>query len=143
MNLELKQIFLTNSNTNNDHVTYENKLKPRMSFGDSSLKELFEKHNEEILKNVAHKITNYVNDENLCNDDIDMFPRSCEMTGEWYIGDVNFEDFDYLSIMTRFLGFQPNSKRMPIDDYLGLEVHFSYDEAQDKFILDGIDSSCI
>lgn len=143
MSLELKQIFLPNPNTNNVHVTYENKLQPRIVFGDLSLKALFEKHNAEILKNIVREITDYVNDENVCNDDIDMFPRNCEMTSEWYIGDIYFKNFDYLSIMTRFLGFQPNSKRMPVDDYLGLEVHFSYDEDQDKFIFNGIDSSCI
>lgn len=143
MSLDLKQIFLPNPNTNNMYVTYENKLQPRMVFGDLSLKALFEKHSDEILKNIICEITNYVNDENVCNDNIDMFPRNSEMTGEWYIGDIYFEDFDYLSVMTCFLGFHPNSKRMPIDDYLGLEVHFFYDEDQDKFIFDGIDSSCI
>lgn len=143
MSLEPKQIFLPNPNTNNEHVTYENKLQPSMVFGDLSLKALFEKHNDEILKDIVREITDYVNDEDLCNDSIDMFPRSCEMTGEWYIGEVYFEDFDYLSVMTRFLGLQPNSKRMPVDDYLGLEVLFSYDEDQEKFIFDGINSSCI
>jgi GTPase SAR1 family protein len=143
MSLEIKQIFLPNPNTDNEHVTYENKLQPCIFFEDLSLKALFEKHNDEIFKNIVREITDYVNDENTCNDDIVMFPRRCELTGEWYVGEIYFEDFNYLSVMTRFLGFHPNSKRMPIDDYLGLEVHFYYDEEQDKFIFDGIDSSCI
>ena len=143
MSLLLKQITLPNPNTNNMHVTYENKLQPRMIFGDSSLKALYEKHNDEIFKRIVSEITDYLNDKNLCNDDIEMFPRKCEMTGEWYVGDVYFKDFGYLSVMTQFLGFHPNSKRMPIDDYLGLEAIFIYDEDQDKFIFDGINSSCI
>lgn len=143
MSLKLKQIFLPNANTNNVHVTYEDKLQPCMVFEDLALKSLFEKHNDEIFKSIVRELTDYVNDENVCNDNIDMFPRPCEMTGEWYIGEICFEEFDYLSVMTRFLGLYPNSKRAPIDDYLGLEVLFFYDEDQDKFIFDGINSSCI
>jgi len=143
MSFELRQISLPNPNTDNVHVTYENKLQPRIVFGELSLKILFERNREEILGSVVNEITDYVNDENVCNDDVDMFPLRCEMTGEWYIGDINFEHSNYLSVMTCFLGFHPNSKRMPIDDYLGLEVYFYYDKEQNKFMLDGINSSCI
>ncbi|MBU5484206.1 hypothetical protein KQI86_07675 [Clostridium sp. MSJ-11] len=35
------------------------------------------------------------------------------------------------------------NKLQPLDDYLGLEVCFYYDKEQNKFMLDGINSSCI
>lgn len=143
MSLVLKQIFLTNENLNNIHVNYENKLKPRMVFHNLSMEELFQKHYDGIIKKIDYEITEYLNDEFLCNDDIDMFPRRCEMTGEWYIADVYFNELSYLSIMVHFLGFHPNSKRMPIDDYLGLDLLFFYNKIEDEFIFDGINSSCI
>lgn len=143
MSLVLKQTILPNDNFNNIHVNYENKLKPRMVFGDLSLKELFLKHYDEFIEKIVYEISEYVNNEFLCNDDIDMFPRRCEMTGEWYIADVYFKELSHLSIMVHFLGFHPNSKRMPIDDYLGLDLFFSYNKVKDEFIFDGINSSCI
>lgn len=143
MSLNLKQIFLHNDNTDNTYVTYENKLQPQMIFKDLSYKTLFEKHYEEIFRIIVCEINNYLNDEKLCNDELDMFPRKCEMTGEWYIGYIRFKDINYISVEVRFLGFHPDSKRMHIDDYLCLDVHFYYNKFKDQFIFDGVDSSCI
>ena len=77
--------------------------------------------------------------ENLCNDDEDMFPRKNFLTGEWYISEIDFDDTDYLSINTAFIGTDLGYK----DDYLGLEVHLYYDEETAEFIFDGIDSSAL
>ena len=148
MNLELKQIFMPNPNLNNDHTNYENKLQPRMSFANPSLKVLFEKHENKIMDVVIKEITEYLEDENLCNDDIDMFPRKCEMTGEWYVGDIwLYEENGKIwgSISTRFLGYYPaTSVRIPIDDYLELEVWIKYNSEHERFVFDGgLNSSSI
>ena len=77
-----------------------------------------------------------------------MFPRRCEMTGEWYVGDIGLHEENgriWGSIFTRFLGYHPApSARMPIDDYLGLEVWVAYDSESERFAFDGgLDSSSI
>lgn len=148
MNLELKQIFMPNPNLNNDYTNYENKLQPRMDFANLSLKALFEKHEDKIMDIVIKEITEYLGDENLCNDDIDTFPRRCEMTGEWYVGDIwLYEEKGKIrgSISTRFLGYYPTpSARMPIDDYLELEVWIEYGSEHERFSFDGgLNSSSI
>lgn len=143
MSLVLKQTILPNDNLNNLYVNYENKLKPRVIFGDLSLKELFMIHYDEIIGKIVFEISEYINDDFLCNDDSDMFPRRCEMTGEWYIADISFKKISYLNIMVHFLGFHPDSKRMSIDDYLGLDLIFSYNKVKSEFTFEGINSSCI
>ena len=97
---------------------------------------------------VDKEITAYLEEEDLCNDGEGMFPRRCEMTGEWYVADVYLTEEDgqvYGNIMTHFLGYYPDScARMPIDDYLGLEVWLEYDRDRKVFCFDGsVNSSAI
>lgn len=140
MILTLKQIYLPSPNPDNRHVTYENQLQPRMTFADVSLKALFARYEPEILNDVVREITDYVNADDVCNNDVDMFPRRCELTGEWYIGSIYFED-NFLSVTTHFLGHHPNPPF--IDDYLELDVVFLYDKDLEQFIFNGINSACI
>lgn len=139
MELELKKIFLPNPNINNEYVYYENQLQPRVIFGTDELEVLYKHHEKEIMAVVEKELREYVNCDDLCNDDEDMFPRRCELTGEWYISEINFEDKDFLSIRTAFLSMNHEEK----EDYLGLEVYFGYNDESDKFEFDGINNECI
>ena len=119
MSWKLKQIFMSNTNSNND-----------------------------IMAIVVQEITAYLADEDVCNDDEDMFPRRCEMTGEWYVGEIELwkQNGTILgSVLTRFLGYYPHpSARMPVDDYLGLEVLIIYDPEHETFTFEGgLNSSSI
>lgn len=148
MSWKLKQIFMSNTNSNNDYPNYENKLQPRVCFDDSELRLLFEKHKNEIMAIVVQEITAYLADEDVCNDDEDMFPRRCEMTGEWYVGEIELwkQNGTILgSVLTRFLGYYPHpSARMPVDDYLGLEVLIIYAPEHETFTFEGgLNSSSI
>ncbi|MDU7337447.1 MAG: hypothetical protein E7L17_04955 [Clostridium sp.] len=148
MNWELKQINMPNPNDKGDYPNYENKLQPRRSFSNRELESLFYEHEKEIMTIVTHEIALYLSDESVCNDDEDMFPRGCEMTGEWYVGEVElFKEDDEIRgyVLTRFLGYNPpGSARMPIDDYLGLEVWVMFDPEQGKFVFEGgLNSSSI
>lgn len=139
MNLDIKQIFLKNPNTDNEYVYYENQLQPRIIFCNDEIERLYRSHQKEIMAVVEKELYDYINCDDLCNDDEDMFPRRCELTGEWYISEINFEDKDFLSIRTAFLSMNHGEK----EDYLGLEVCFGYNEESDKFEFDGINSECI
>lgn len=99
---------------------------------------MFYSHEGELMKIVETSITEYVNCEDLCNDDEGMFPKPKFMTGEWYVREVYFED-DYLSIDVAFLGTDLGYK----DDYLGLEVVFDYDEKSGQFQVDGVNSESL
>lgn len=139
MAIKLKQLLFDVPNENNDYVSYENRLKTRRIFNSVKLKNLFYEHYDFIMAIVEAVITEYINCEDLCNDDEDMFPRKCFLTGEWYVSEINFIDIDYLSVQTAFTGTDLGYK----DDYLGLEVHLHYDEETAKFVFDGIDSSAL
>ncbi|WP_085833297.1 hypothetical protein [Clostridium merdae] len=148
MNWNLKQIFMPHPNKEGDYPNYENKLQPRMQFSTREIESLYVEHEEEIMRIVAHEIAQYLSDESVCNDDEDMFPRRCEMTGEWYVGEVElFGEDNQISgyVLTRFLGYNsPNSARMPVDDYLGLEVWVTFDQEHGKFVFEGgLNSSSI
>lgn len=139
MKVALKQIFFDVPNENNDYVSYQNKFETRRTFNGIELEELFDKHFDVIMNIVENEITAYINDENLFNDDENMFPRKCFLTGEWYVSEIDFEDINYLSVQTAFIGTDLGYK----DDYLGLEVHLYYEEETAKFVFDGIDSYII
>lgn len=136
--MEIKRIYLSKPNQNNEYVTYENQLQPRRTFDDSSLEKVFHARENELMKIVEKSITEYVNCEDLCNNDEGMFPKPKFMTGEWYVREVYFED-DYLSIDVAFLGTDLGYK----DDYLGLEVVFHYDEKSGQFQVDGVNSESL
>lgn len=137
--MKLKQLFFDVPNENNDYVSYQNQLKPRRIFDSAELKNLFYEHYDFIMSIVETEITAYINTEDLCNDDEDMFPRKSFLTGEWYISEIDFEDMDWLSVQTAFICTYLGHK----DDYLGLDVHLYYDEETAEFIFDGIDSQAL
>ncbi|MBO5104286.1 MAG: hypothetical protein J6B74_04400 [Ruminococcus sp.] len=139
MEIALKQIFFDVPNENNDYVSYQNKLETRRIFSNTELEKLFNKHFDAIMKIVENEITAYIDDENLFNDEEDMFPRKCFLTGEWYVREIYFEDINYLSVDTAFIGTDLGYK----DDYLGLDVHLYYEEETAEFVFDGIDSYVI
>lgn len=139
MEMKLNQLFFCVSNENNNYSSYKNQLKPRRIFNSAELKKLFDKHYNSIMAIVETVITDYINCEDLCNDDEDMFPQKSFLTGEWYISEINFIDMDYLSVQTAFIGTDLGHK----DDYLGLEVHLYYDKEKAEFIFSGIDSSAL
>lgn len=139
MPLELKKLEFNNPNPENNYVTYENKLSTRFDFSSKELEILFRNHEKEIMQIVEEQIAEYVNCDDTCNDDEDMFPRRCELNGEWYVRGITFDEIDFLSVLTAFISENQGYK----DDYLGLEVVFFYDEDSQKFEIDGINSECI
>lgn len=139
MSIEIKQIFLTKPNRNNDYSSYENQLQTRSIFGNHELEELFKKNKDKIMERVENEIEDYVNCDDLCNDEEDMFPQRCMLTGEWYISEINFEDVNFLRICTSFIGTDLGYK----DDYLGLEVVFYYDADSKVFRFDGVNSESL
>lgn len=136
MRIKLNKLFFNIPNANNDYVSYENQLQPRCIFNNNELKNLFYEHYDYIMTTVETAITEYINCEDLCNDSEDMFPRKSFLTGEWYISEINFDEMDYLSVQTAFIGTDTGNK----DDYLGLEVHLYYNDKTSEFTFDGIDS---
>lgn len=139
MPLELKKLEFNNPNPENNYVTYENKLSTRFYFSSKKLEILFRNHEKEIMQIVEEQIEEYVNCDDTCNDDEDMFPRRCELNGEWYVRGITFDEIYFLSVLTAFISENQGYK----EDYLGLEVVFFYDEDSQKFEIDGINSECI
>lgn len=139
MEIKLKKLIFDTPNKNNDYVTYENHLETRFIFANSGLKNLFYENYDYIMLTVENAITEYINCEDLCNDDEDMFPRKSFLTGEWYISEICFDDLKWLSIQTAFIADYSGIT----DDYLGLDVHFVYDRKKSEFIFDGIDSCAL
>lgn len=149
MNKELviKQIFMSNPNLNNEYTNYQNQLQPREDFESESLKEFFLKRENELMDLITYEATLYLNDDESCNDDVGMFPRRCDLTGEWYVGDVSmWEDGENIrcSIYIHFPGFHPTtSAHYLVDDYLGMEAGFEYNKTRDTFIFDGFNTAVI
>lgn len=136
--MDLTQIHFNNPNKSNDYVNYDNKLSPRYIFEDEDHNRIYQRHSVCIMKKVEETIFEYLNCENLCNNDEGMFPQPKCMTGEWYIGMVCFEDY-FLGIEARFVGIDTGKK----DDYLSLEIAFDYNKQEDSFIFEGINSASI
>ena len=136
--MQLKMIRLSKPNPDNNYSNYENQLEPQYFFDDADSRSLFENNKDYLLQTAEDEITNYINDDDLCNDEEGMFPKRSWLTGEWYIRSVSFED-DILSIETALLGTDLGYK----DDYLGLEVIFTYDHETNEFAFDGINSSAL
>lgn len=139
---ELKQIFSTLPNPQNQYVTYQNFLSPRRNFHDVHAEQLFEAHQAEIMQTVRKELSDYLSDEDLCNDEEDMFPRRSVLTGEWYVAEL--ESFDnepgiFFAVHTAFLGMDLGYP----DDYLGLEVLLYYDETAGSFLPDSINSEAL
>lgn len=136
--MQLKMIRLSKPNPDNKYSSYANQLEPQYFFPDSDARALFEGNKASLLQSAADEILDYISNDDLCNDDEDMFPRRSVLTGEWYIRSVTFED-NMLSIETALLGTDLGYP----DDYLGLELIFMYDEELNEFAFDGINSSAL
>ena len=136
--MQLKLIHLSKSNPDNQYSNYENQLEPQYFFPDSESRALFENNKVSLLQISEDEILDYINNDDLCNDDEEMFPKRSVLTGEWYIRSVSFED-DILSVETALLGTDLGYP----DDYLGLELIFIYDDELKEFAFDGINSSAL
>ena len=136
--MELKQIFLPKPNPDNQFSTYGNQMQPQYFFDSPEQAAIFEAQKASVMQIVAESILDYISNEDLCNDDPDMFPKPSMLTGEWYVRSVTFED-GFLYIATALLGTDLGYQ----DDYLGLDVIFFYDEQQNQFEFDGINSSAL
>ncbi|MBR1823730.1 MAG: hypothetical protein IJ779_05800 [Ruminococcus sp.] len=136
--MKLQRIFLTEPNPENKFSTYDNQLEPQYLFDVPEFEEIFRRHEDELMNRVGEELENYINDDDLCNDDEGMFPKPSMLTGEWYLREVSSED-DILFILTALLGIDTGKK----DDYLGLEVTFTYDSDEDAFDFDGINSEAL
>ena len=136
--MNLKMIRLSKPNPDNLFSIYENQLEPQYFFTSSVSKTLFENSQRTLLQISEDEIRDYINNDDLCNDEEGMFPKRSVLTGEWYIRSVSFED-DILSIETALLGTDLGYP----DDYLGLELIFIYDDESKEFAFDGINSSAL
>ena len=99
------------------------------------------------LDNAVHNaVLEYLNDENLCNDEGDIFPCRKRMTGDYYVSDEYYrlsESGVQGSIFTRFTETSNLPNAVPSEqDYLGLEVWFTIHRCGGIEIY-GIDSSSI
>lgn len=134
MSIELKRIYFNNTNTDNDYVNYENQLQPRRVFENSELEKLFKEHESELMNIAEMEMNGYLNDDDICNDEECSFPQKKYITGEWYVSEICFEEEDYLSIETAFIGTDTGEKA----DYFSIEVMFSFDEESCEFEFDGL-----
>ncbi|MBP1566504.1 MAG: hypothetical protein J6A58_12210 [Oscillospiraceae bacterium] len=133
--MQLKQIVFKKENINNEYVTYENALKPKIVFSNNKLRDLFDNISEELFLKIDKLLEEYLNNEELCNNDDGFFPQPKYMTGEWYLSKI-YMDEDYLSVETCFIGTDTGKK----DDYLGLEVCFYFDKEKGIWLFDSINS---
>ena len=141
--MEITRIYMPDPNEENEYSNYRNQLQPRRSFGDSGLEALFYSHEAEIMKLVEEAVSEYINDDDLCNDDEGFWPHRCELTGEWYVREIYFCEKECLSVQTAFLG-TGRAGWLERYDYLGLDVTLCYDEEAGEFIFEGdVDQSVI
>jgi hypothetical protein len=151
---KLNQLTFDTENPDNAHVYWgDGKLPLRPQFNYTGVTEsdyrLIIQAKSRIDEMVHNAVFEYVNEEDLCNCEEDMFPRADHMTGNYYIGSEYYstqadDDSIYCSVDTRFTGLfdLPNSTEPKEQDYLGLEVLFSiYKCGKVKF--QGVNSSCI
>ena len=80
--MKLKQIVFQKENVNNEYVTYEKALKPELVFVNDELKNLFDDISEDLFLQIDKLLEEYLDDEELCNDDDGFFPQPKYMTGE-------------------------------------------------------------
>ena len=139
MAIKLKRIFLCKSNPDNRFPSYFNQLQPKITFADDELERLYRDHEDDIMEIISSELFAYVNNDLLCNDDANMFPRRCLLTGDWYLREVYFDSREYLSVSTALLG----NSLGHADDYLGLEIVLCFDENTQAFKVIGINSESI
>lgn len=89
--MNLKMIRLSKPNPDNLFSNYENQLEPQYFFTSSVSKTLFENSQRTLLQISEDEIRNYINNDDLCNDEEGMFPKRSVLTGEWYIRSVSLK----------------------------------------------------
>lgn len=136
--MQLKRIFLPEPNPDNLYSNYDNQLGPKLSFDSPDAKEIFDRNQDAIFAIVEAEILAYVTDDDLCNDDEDMFPKRSVMSGEWYVQSVTSEN-EMVWIETALLEDTPEYR----GDYLGLCVSLRYDRQSGEFTVCGVDSASI
>ena len=144
----LKRIEMPNTNINQDHACYQNKLQPEFHFEPEELKAVFQRHEAELLSAAEQEAWDYLLDVGAWDSGPgEDFPCGEEMTGEWYVGQAGLKRRNnriHGYIYMRFLGHYPApSVRSPIDDYLGMEYTFYYDPETDAFEFDGFNTDAI
>jgi hypothetical protein len=98
----------------------------------------------EIIQIVRKEIYEYVNDDNLCFDDINSFPTRSKLTGNYYIDNVSYIKHVnpvgfQIMVFARLTEYITGGE----DDYLGLEVTLFTKDVNESFEVWGIDSSSI
>ena len=137
--MEIKRIYLSQTNKDNLFPNFENQLTTRYIFDEPDFKTAFEAHENEILDIATIKMREFLNDPDRCNNLEGMFPQPKYLTGEWYLSEVIIYDEKTLSLSARFLGTDSGKK----SDYLRLEVCFFYDEEYDQFLFEQINSESL
>lgn len=137
--MEIKRIYLSQTNKDNLFPNFENQLTTRYIFDEPEFKTAFEAHEKEILDISVIKMKEFLNAPVRCNNSEGMFPQPKYLTGEWYLSEVFLSDKKTLSISARFLGTDTGTKT----DYLRLEVCFFYDEELDQFIFEQVNSESL
>ena len=79
--MQLKMIILSKPNPDNKYSNYENQLEPQYFFPDSDSRALFESNKDSILQIVEDEIRDYIDNDDLCNDSEEMFPKRSYLTG--------------------------------------------------------------
>ena len=136
--MNLTQIIFNKENIHNIYIDYESALMPRINFENDELQKIYNENQDKILQRVEEFITEYINDEELCCDDDEFFPKPKHLTGEWYVASINMTK-QYLSICTHLLGNDTGKT----DDYLGLEVSFFLNTEKNIWEFSGIDSEAL
>lgn len=137
--LKPQRIYLDRLNPKNKYPTFQNHLRPKMDFGSNELEQLYDKRDVELLRTAYNEVLKYLNNDQLCNNEKNMFPKKNRLTGEYYLESVSFMDYSFCSVRLNFLERKDDKK----DDYLRLEIIFSYDKEEDKFSVREINSESI
>lgn len=99
----------------------------------------------EILSIVQTEVSKYINDDNLCYDDISgLFPTRSKLTGNYYIDSISYiKRLNPMGFQVMVSAKLTESLDNSEVDYLGLEVTIFAKSGNDTFEVWGIDSSSI
>lgn len=144
----LKRLEMPNANVNNEYISYEKRMYPRTYFETAELRSFYLQRETEILTMIEKEAWDYLVDFGAWDvEPGESFPCADEMTGEWYAADISFHNSgDQISgvIYMHFLGYYPpGCARTEIDDYLGMEAYFEYDQNLDMFAFDCFNTDAI
>ena len=147
----LTRLIFTQENPNNDYVSWDigkEPTSPRYEYENLTERDyrLIIQAKTQLDEMVHQAVSEYINDDELCNDDDDMFPQRSLLTGRYYVSEVSYRLEDAVlrgSVLTYFTEiFCAGVVTSPEElDYLGLEVHFVIDG--NHVVPMGIDSSSI